>query len=557
MENTSETHYVYGASVQGIQSFIFQTNELKDIVGASELVENVCTTAFKEMVGESFQEESAIVMAAGNIKYCFKNKELCQKVVCGFPKKVMEMAPGITISQAVVKYVLGKNTHNQTNPPSESEEKCFSDFPSAVQELENRLRTQRNKPMRSMTLGSIGIIRSRKTGLPAIQYERDEAIDLATAQKRKNAQSDNNSTFQLCKKIFGKGISPKDIAYDLNKITDTNSWIAIIHADGNGLGQVVQTVGTDPNIFRLFSINLDKATTFAAQNAYKRLNLKLMESERIPMRPIVLGGDDLTVICRANMALDFTHYFLEEFEYTTGRKAPRTEPVPGMTAEQIKEQQNVAKTLQGILEKKKVFHDGSAYLSACAGIAYIKSSYPFYYGYELAETLCTEAKKEAKLLSKGMEYLPPSCLMFHKVQSSFVEEFSQIARKELTAGTQESPISFQFGPYYLSEQQKDELGKRWSIQTLKKKLKLLQDSPTGKSVKNHLRECTNLLIHNPELAKQKLERLKVLTENEKELTDFITEIIKLLKAGSPTERRIPIYDLLSLHSVQYQITQKK
>ena len=33
--------YIYGASIQGIQSFIFQTNELKDIVGASELVENI------------------------------------------------------------------------------------------------------------------------------------------------------------------------------------------------------------------------------------------------------------------------------------------------------------------------------------------------------------------------------------------------------------------------------------------------------------------------------------------------------------------------------------
>ena len=33
--------YLYGASVQGIQNFIFQTNELKDIVGASELVAQI------------------------------------------------------------------------------------------------------------------------------------------------------------------------------------------------------------------------------------------------------------------------------------------------------------------------------------------------------------------------------------------------------------------------------------------------------------------------------------------------------------------------------------
>ena len=62
--------YLYGASVQGIQSFIFQTNQLDDISGASELVESICTKVFKEMVGEGFNEKSnAVIMAAGNVKY--------------------------------------------------------------------------------------------------------------------------------------------------------------------------------------------------------------------------------------------------------------------------------------------------------------------------------------------------------------------------------------------------------------------------------------------------------------------------------------------------------
>ena len=39
--------YIYGASIQGIQGFIFSTNSLKDIVGGSELVEKICTTLFE------------------------------------------------------------------------------------------------------------------------------------------------------------------------------------------------------------------------------------------------------------------------------------------------------------------------------------------------------------------------------------------------------------------------------------------------------------------------------------------------------------------------------
>ena len=45
--------YLYGAAVQGIQSFIFQTNTLREIVGASELVEEICTKMFAEQLGIS------------------------------------------------------------------------------------------------------------------------------------------------------------------------------------------------------------------------------------------------------------------------------------------------------------------------------------------------------------------------------------------------------------------------------------------------------------------------------------------------------------------------
>ena len=92
------SRYLYGAAVQGIQDFIFKTNELKHIIGASELVEQICTKAFDEYAkpGES------VVRAAGNIKVIFDNEEDCRNAVREFPKKVMTMAPGITISQAVV-----------------------------------------------------------------------------------------------------------------------------------------------------------------------------------------------------------------------------------------------------------------------------------------------------------------------------------------------------------------------------------------------------------------------------------------------------------------------
>ena len=100
------TKILYGAAVQGIQGFIFQTNTLKEIIGASELVERVCTSAFAEQIGSDVdslaKDENMIIMAAGNILYVFNDENKCRNTVLNFPKKVMDMAPGITISQATV-----------------------------------------------------------------------------------------------------------------------------------------------------------------------------------------------------------------------------------------------------------------------------------------------------------------------------------------------------------------------------------------------------------------------------------------------------------------------
>ena len=227
--------YLYGASVQGIQSFIFKTNELRDIAGASELVENICTKLFLDTIGkqtddETWTSEHQVIAAAGNVKYIL-NEEECRKAVLLFPKRVMCAAPGITISQAVVK--------------------MENDFGEAINKLEKKLHEVRNRPTKPLTLGLLGMRRSPRTGLPAIGYDNDgRPIDEATFAKKQS-----NNIKALCKKSFGKDIEYSQIAYDTEDLTCGNDWIAIIHADGNGLGRVVQQIGHDKEKYKKFSYN--------------------------------------------------------------------------------------------------------------------------------------------------------------------------------------------------------------------------------------------------------------------------------------------------------------
>ena len=166
--------------MQGIQSFIFQTNQLDDISGASELVESICTKAFEKAVGEGFnKKDNAVIMAAGNVKYVFDTQEQCENVVRNFPRKVQECAPGITFSQAVVKFDDEKN------------------FGKAVDELEKKLKTQRNLPQTPLEVGMLGCKRAAKTGMPVVKIENGEELDAATYAKRMARKDCGNNTLHI------------------------------------------------------------------------------------------------------------------------------------------------------------------------------------------------------------------------------------------------------------------------------------------------------------------------------------------------------------------------
>lgn len=497
----SETKYLYGAAVQGIQGFIFQTNELKDIVGASELVERICTKTFDKFKGNG----DIVVNAAGNVKCIYADKTECEYAVKFFPKTVLEAAPGITISQAVVTMKADG-----------------SDFSVAIDELERRLHIQRNKPLRSMTYGNMAVMRSRKTGLPAVMAvkDKDEAdgidfLDEATIAKREFSIPDDPkyTTLALSKKSFGnKDLDYHYIALNIGDLTGNNDWIAVIHADGNGLGQIVASKNKNKTDLKEFSDKLCQATEEAAQQTYDDI-IKSPDYEPrgkvVPFRPVVLGGDDMTIICRADIAMSYATYFIRHFEENT----------------------------------RAMLGDKDA-LTACAGIAYMKSSYPFHYGYRLAEALCEEAKKDAKqkehLRKDGKA---PSCIMFHKIQGSYIDSFSQIERDELTI---DDFHSLKFGPYYL-----DPIDGRWTIRQLRDNVaRLLDKEHDGNSAKNDIRQWLTLMSDNPEYAYQMEGRVNKVASPFNRGTFNIATTLK----DRDGINVYPAYDMLQLLTVENQIT---
>lgn len=374
--------FMYGASVKGIQQYIFETNKLREIVGASEIVEQICTDYFKEFINGKNVE--VILSAAGNIKIKAESKDDIEQIVQELPRKVARIAPGITISQAVVE--LSGNDKDD------------------ILKLEGLLKTQRNKQGTPTGITGLGICRSPRTGCSAVKADKSkrgdrELIDLGTMMKREECEKS-----KLISKLKD-GALFKDFSCDMAELTsDECGWLAVIHADGNKLGKIIQNLPESVSI-KTFSEKLNDATVRAAKESFGKIIEGKQCAGIYPIRPIVVGGDDLTVICRANLALDFTKTYLKAFE-------------------------NETINIDGRGKDK--------FLTASAGIAFVKESYPFYYAVGLADELCKSAKAKTR---------DNAGIAFHKIKSSFTDSLNEIIDRELTAGD----VSFYNGPYLLRE----------------------------------------------------------------------------------------------------------
>lgn len=471
--------YLYGLSIQGIQSYIFATNKLKEIIGASQLVKDLPKQIIEEILGKELDGNNILIDAAGNFKYVFDELEDCNLVFKCVLMKFQQLAGDITVSQAVVEASsIGKKEINN---------------------LEDKLKVQRNKPTISIHLGTLAIRKNPKTGKPIIDKNKDDYLDFNQKKKRKAFKK-------------GKGIAPfsnrLNLMGDIEKIGEgKESWIGVIHADGNSLGKKVvqlasriETENLDTtSIFREFSCKLQLATENAVKRAFEEVFFPEYKEKEIPFRPIIIGGDDVTVITKGALALDFTESFLYYFEKET----------------------------KVHLSYLTEFKDG---LTACAGIAYTKSHYPFHYGVDLAEDLCNQAKKDTKCISVD---LPPSCLMFHKVHSSYLRDWKNILTTELNSGG----INLAYGPYYIDEK----IGKP-TIGSLKNYARLLHEEESPKSsIRRWLSELGKDKIRANDLMK----RTKDMTH--KKYWDELNLATTLSNQLSSTH----LYDALAIEDLNY------
>lgn len=161
---------------------------------------------------------------------------------------------------------------------------------------------------------------------------------------------------------------------DFGDLAGGDNFIAVVHVDGNGMGRRVNGLYEQTEEdweaccgkLRRFSegIQADFEAAFQAMAAEAAAGCSRAD-RMLPLRPVILAGDDVCFVAAGDIGLECARVFLERLAERVNRE------------------------------------DGEHY-AACAGVALVHKKYPFHQAYDLAEELCSSAKKYgAKLDPNG------------------------------------------------------------------------------------------------------------------------------------------------------------
>ncbi|MBG0747897.1 MAG: hypothetical protein I4E98_15115 [Planktothrix agardhii KL2] len=427
----------------GIQDYVFSSNRLGENIGASYLV----SQATKEWAEKALQDlgkelkqkvhiptrdslpeihisnenvAGEIVYAGGgNTVLLFANPEYAKRFTQILSKRVLQEAPGLNIVAVHYKeFELGKGEFKKT----------------LNQLLEKDLAKKKRERVASAPLLGLGVTATcQSTQLPAVNTSEkyvdtdEEDIYLISRESEAKLKAVPKANQRLIEKFAGT-FDPE--IYDFPRRTDylgraegESSYVAIVHADGNGMGNRFQQCGEGKSDqeaiieMRKLSFSVEDAGINALRKVVKIIHQSIKNGELIgkisqiylkkskngkyyiPFRPLVYGGDDVIFVCEGRLGLELAAIYLKEFE-----------------DQQVSDHQR---------------------LTARAGICVVKTHYPFARAYQLVEELYGTAKKFIKeererlkdFLEDSDNYYCSS-IDWHFAASGVIGSLSEIRQRE-------------------------------------------------------------------------------------------------------------------------------
>ncbi len=435
--------YVYLFEAKSIQEYILRSSRLRHIVGASELLDSLTGRVLDDVLAALNLTEAETIRfsrRAGGAVYLFTDRaEYRDRFRELWSLVVQQYAPGL-------RFVMAEADGEH-------------DYAAYIQAKED-LQAANNFQAAALPAGTPVTRYAPRTGLPAIA--REPNLGLQDEATHRFGHRDFWQRGDLTGR-FAENSSYRDWPRDLEQdpaqesvikfpFLADNRYLGLVHADGNGLGQLLMVLSDyarhNPTVFTAlfydFSRAIERATIAAAQTATQNvLEPVRKEGGVYPARPIVLGGDDLTILVRADLALPFTQEFLQAFEQCSKEK------------------------LDKLRQDYPQVKDLPEQLTGGAGIAFVKSNHPFYMAHALSEELANYAKTRAKATdsARAGKRIPPT-VAFHRVTAASHGDYQAIRQQEMTFGRSDQRVITTLGAYGIDVQPPGDLPALQDLQAL-------------------------------------------------------------------------------------------
>jgi hypothetical protein len=429
--------YLVIVDTSQIQPYIFGSNRLRENIGASHLVAEATETWALETIravaipnnvnlngtldSKKHIEDSGINPAAevfyaggGNVVVLFHDEAGAKTFTRQLSQKTLTDAPNLQLVIAQQPFDWSQSLYEQVE----------ATFKKLAEE-------KRSRSISAPLLGLGVTVMCRSTGLPAREIVQPIPTDLTSAYpasaeiaaKLDAADASNERLRAMFAAILDNTYAfPRDFD-ELGRSEGEHSYIAVVHTDGNGLGERIRQIGKNAKDNRDYIVRLrafSQAVEAAAQAALKGALAQLVRQVDVrghivhknaqgkelahielrqeggqwllPFRPIVFGGDDVTFVCDGRLGLSLAIEYLRQFENETAKRA-----------------------------------DCNGKITACAGIAIVKTHYPFARAYTLANEMCKSAKAYRREHDLG-----DSCLDWHFALTGLAGDIEEIRRREYT-----------------------------------------------------------------------------------------------------------------------------
>lgn len=365
--------------VCGIQKFLCTTGKLKEMIGGSEIIDSLPEAFLIRRLQElglrrvDVPEDDRdwyieIQRGAGTVCLIMPDHDRAAMFLTRFSEKALEDFPGLPLYGTQIPMTWDVESYRQ-----------------ARSEAERSIESQRAVFPVTCGVHMLPVLEAaRLDGYPACAELNEELVSVPSATRRMEAYlADSRKRLrELICAPEGVEILWED---DLGKMLgEEKSRVALVHMDGNDLGKLFRKKLEDGKglpleksiaSMRALSGIVSQANGAAFKAAVDEvmnfeLRRRAVQNLVMPLRPLVMGGDDITLVIRADLALLFIARFAATFEMESQRCGER--------------------------------------LSVGAGMVVMKASYPFAKAFSLVESLTESAKGATLKLSPrpgSLDYL--------------------------------------------------------------------------------------------------------------------------------------------------------